>query len=290
MSHIDAREYLMDRRCLIKLGAACSLFGVGQLAHAEDRDKKRRIRIAVKYSMIAGRVSVVEKFKILKAAGFAGTEISVRERAQVKEILRAVNATGVVVHGVTHGNSDEYREPINLCKAVGGDAVLIIAKQKPDISYAENFKLAQGFIRKALPQAEKLGIRLLVENVRATFLKKAEEMARFIDELKSPLVGAYFDTGNAITWTDQSAEHWARVLGPRIVKMDIKDRGHADFGDRKTKSKDAVGTDGGEVHWKNVRKELAKIEFGGWATAEVKGGDKQRLTKMAGWMEHVLRI
>lgn len=153
-----------------------------------------------------------------------------------------------------------------------------------------NAKLAQGFIRKALPQAEKMGIRLLVENVRDTFLKEAEEMARFIDELKSPLVGAYFGTGNAITWTDQSAEHWARALARRIVNLDIKDRGHAELGDPKTRSKDAVGTDGGGVHWKNVRKELARIDFGGWATAEVKGGDSKRLAGIARWMEYILRI
>ena len=54
------------------------------------------------------------------------------------------------------------------------------------------------FYSKSAFQAEKLGVRLLVENIRGSFLKKAEEMARF-DEFKSPAVGAYFDTGNAIS-------------------------------------------------------------------------------------------
>tara|TARA_B100000963_G_C22022693_1_gene407729 strand:+ start:217 stop:462 length:246 start_codon:yes stop_codon:yes gene_type:complete len=49
-------------------------------------------------------------------------------------------------------------------------------------------------------------------------------MVRFIDELKSPMVGAYFDTGNGISWTEQSTEHFVCILGRRILKFDIKDR------------------------------------------------------------------
>lgn len=290
MTDLERQDQLMDRRRLLILGAAGGFTGFGPLRRSVAKDDDRQVRIAVKYPMIRESVSVLEKFAILKSAGFQGVEITIAQRNETKEILLAVDATGVVVHGVTHPSSDHYEEPLNLCKAVGGDAVLVVAKLKPNVSYEENFKLAQGFIRKALPQAEKLGIRLLVENVRGSFLKRAEEMARFIDELKSPAVGAYFDTGNAISWTDQTAEHWARVLGRRIVKLDIKDRGHVEFGDPKTRSTDAVGTDGGEVHWENVRRQLERINFRGWATAEVTGGDKARLTRMASWIRGVLNL
>ena len=37
-----------------------------------------------------------------------------------------------------------------------------------------------------------------------------------------------------------------------------------------------------------VREHLAKIRFTGRATAEVKGGDRQRLAGIAAWMELVL--
>ena len=85
-----------------------------------------------------------------------------------------------------------------------------------------------------------------------------------------------------------AAEHWARVLGKRIGKVDVKDRGHAEFGDPKQASKTARGTDGGEVNWAGVRKELRAIDYTGFATAEVKGGDRHRLARMAAWMDHVL--
>ena len=272
------------------LGAASGFAPFGLLPRLFAKNEKGKIKLAVKYSMIRESVSVQAKFETLKAAGFQGVEITMGQRHELKEIIRAIDTTGVVVHGVVHGSSDEYEEPLNLCNSVGGDAVLVVARLKPELSYDENFKLAQGYLRKAIPRAEKLGVRLLVENVRNSFLKKAEEMARFIDELKSPAVGAYFDTGNSITWTDQTAEHWTRVLGHRIAKLDIKDRGHERFGDPKNRSPDAVGTDDGEVHWKKVRKELERMKFAGWATAETKGGDESRLKGMARWMRDVLRL
>jgi sugar phosphate isomerase/epimerase len=65
--------------------------------------------------------------------------------------------------------------------------------------------------------------------------------------------------------------------------------GHPEFGDAKMAVKGAVGTDGGEVNWKAVRGELAKVRFDGWATAEVAGGDRHRLGGIAAWMNLVLR-
>ncbi len=32
----------------------------------------------------------------------------------------------------------------------------------------------------------------------------------------------------------------------------------------------------GDIDWQRVREELAKIGFSSWATAEVRGGDRQR--------------
>jgi len=116
-------------------------------------------------------------------------------------------------------------------------------------------------------------------------------MARFIDHCDSPVVGSYFDVGNVITWTKQLPEHWVRVLGKRIGELHVKDRGHAEFGDPKLRSKTAVGTDGREVHWANVRKELARLNFSSWATAEIKGGgERRRLAGVAKWMDQVLGL
>ena len=92
--------------------------------------------------MIQESVSVLEKFDILKSAGFQGVEITIARRKDLREILRGVDATGVAVHGVVYGSSDNYQDALNLFKAVGGDAVLVVARLKPAVRYEENFKLA----------------------------------------------------------------------------------------------------------------------------------------------------
>jgi len=46
----------------------------------------------------------------------------------------------------------------------------------------------------------------------------------------------------------------------------------------------------GSVDWARVRDELTKIDFTGWATAEVAGGDRQRLEDVANRMNQVLDL
>ena len=46
----------------------------------------------------------------------------------------------------------------------------------------------------------------------------------------------------------------------------------------------------GHIDWAAVRKELAAIDFTGWATCEVKGGDRDRLRQVVERMDQVLGI
>lgn len=46
-------------------------------------------------------------------------------------------------------------------------------------------------------------------------------MARFIDEVDSPRVKAYFDIGNVLLFGE--SEHWIHALGSRIARMHVKD-------------------------------------------------------------------
>lgn len=286
--------FLTRRRLLATATAALATSGF-QKANALtpagplQSSEKRRISIAVKLHMVQEKLSIGEKFQLLKDLGFDGVEVSIRDRNLVPEITRATHASDLPVHGVVNSSAPDISTAIRMASDIGADSVLIVAEQNANRYYDQNFGHWRNQLNAALPLAEKHNVRLLIENVRATFLKKAEEMARFLDSIDSPMKGAYFDTGNTITWTKQSAEHWARVLGQRISKIDVKDRGHANFGDPKLASATAIGTDGGEVHWKNVRAELKRVNFSGWATAEVRGGDRKRLQQIAEWMRVVLR-
>ena len=279
----------MNRRDFLKGGAAACVASLPAMA-AWSGPLSGKIKKAVKFHMVAEDLSVVDKFELLRDVGFDGVEIRTADKVDRREVADAIRTTGFPVHGIINSSNPNVLGAIDLARLYGGTSVLIVAAEDPQQSYDENFTHWRQLICSAVAHAEKHRVRLLIENVRATFLKTAEEMSRFIDRCDSPMVGSYFDVGNTITWTKQPPEHWARVLGQRIGKLDIKDRGHAEFGDPKLRSKTAIGTDGGEIRWTNVRDELSRTRFSGWATAEVKGGDRERLAGIARWMDQVLGL
>lgn len=279
----------MHRREFLQIGAAACVGSVSATA-ALGGPLAGKINKAVKFHMVTEKLSVVDKFKLLEDVGFDGVEIRTADKVDRREVADAIQATGFPVHGIINSSSPDIASAVDLARLYGGTSILIVAGEDPNQSYEENFSRWQQVIRSAAPYAQKHQVRLLIENVRLTFLKTAEEMARFIDLCDSPTVGSYFDVGNTITWTKQPPEHWARVLGSRIGKLDIKDRGHAEFGEPERRSATAVGTDGGEVHWENVRRELDRAKYSGWATAELKGGDRKWLAGIAKWMDRILRL
>ncbi|MEM7262027.1 MAG: TIM barrel protein, partial [Planctomycetota bacterium] len=91
-------------------------------------------------------------------------------------------------------------------------------------------------------------------------------------------VGAYFDIGNHQKY-GKPAE-WIRTLGRRIVKLDVKDWGRENGWAK-------IGE--GDVDWTDVRRALREIQFTGWCTAEVGGGDRKRLTEVHANMTQTLR-
>jgi len=277
-----------DRRHFLTAAAAASLLPskfsmAGPLAG--------KIKLGVKYHMIVEPdLSFVEKLNLLKEVGLDGCELKTTEKVDHAEVEKAISSSGVPVHGIVNAGEPEILTALEMARRFDCETVLIFAREDPKLSYDENFSAWQENVRMALPFAEKHKITLSVENVRATFLKTAEGMVKFLDSFDSPLVRSYFDLGNTITWTEQPAEHWAEVLGKRIQNLDIKDRGHPEFGEPNLKREGAIGTNGGEVHWEKVREHLVANSYSGWAAAEVRGGDRKRLAGIAAWMRDVLDL
>ncbi len=286
----NRRQFLCKAAAALAAGKAFS--GLEVLGKSPGGALAGRVKIAVKYQMInEPKLSVLEKFQLLKEIGFDGTELKTDEKVDTDEILAAIDATGLPVHGIINSSDPDIVSAVELAVRCKSDSVLVLAAEQKGLSYEENFAHWQNLIRPVLPVAAEAGVKLCVENVRATFLKTAESMVDFLDSFESPVMRSYFDLGNTITWTEQSGEHWAEVLGKRAYKLDIKDRGHPEFGDAKLKRADAVGgTNGGEVNWAEVRRILTANEFSGWATAEVDGGDRKRLAGIAVWMRDVLDL
>lgn len=82
-------------------------------------------------------------------------------------------------------------------------------------------KWARESLAEVLPTAEKLGVKLGVENVWNRYLLSPLEMREFIDSFDSPYVGSYFDTGNCMLYGHP--EHWIDILGSRIFAVHLKD-------------------------------------------------------------------
>ena len=248
-----------------------------------------RIMKACKYSMVKEPdLSSVDTFKMLKDIGFDGTELRINNLDQQAEFQKAVDVSGLPVHGVVNGDAADISTAVKFSSDMGGSSVLIVCRYHRDRPLMDSWNEAQANIRKALPVAEERKVKILVENVWAGFLISALDTERFVDEINHPWFGSYYDVGNNVRWG--VPEHWIEVLGERIGKLDIKEwdeKEHQQTGLRAGFSK-PLGE--GTINWENVRTALKKINFQNWATAEVPGGGRKELADIAQRMDKILGL
>lgn len=284
------RDAMNRREFIITTGvaAATGLFSQTQKpVHAGEFTGK--IKKAVKYGMVKAGKSPLEKLQLLKDLGFDGVEPNFGE-VDINELAKASEATGLPVHGIVKGWSfDDINTCIDQAKQIGATSVLIVAgKVNETMPYAQNYTETMEKMKPAGEHAAKQEIHLLVENVWNNFLLSPLEMARYIDEIDNPWVGSYFDVGNVARYG--WPEHWIPVLGKRIVKLDIKEFSTKKMNDEGLWKGFDVEIGDGTIDWAAVRKELAALSFQGWATAEVGGGEKDRLADIAARMNRVLDL
>ena len=83
-------------------------------------------------------------------------------------------------------------------------------------------KRARAAIAQLLPNAEKLNVRLNIENIFFNgYLMSPFEMIDFVDSFHSEFVNVHFDTGNIMEY--QFPEHWIAMLGSRIRNVHLKE-------------------------------------------------------------------
>jgi L-ribulose-5-phosphate 3-epimerase len=286
---------LVDRRRFLQLGGIAatgatvsSLMDFGPTVHgAEPGD---RIKKAVGWEMIQEKLSVEDKFRLAKDVGFEGVEVSSRARTaagtEPQELARASQKIGLPIHGMMGASPGSLKDVLDEAALYGATSVLYVVPADPKGSYLENYRRSQEVIREALPHAEKKGIPILVENVWATFLIEPLTMARYIDEFDSPFVKSYFDVGNVMRWG--VPQQWIEVLGKRIGKIHVKEYSLKIAMNEGMAKGFNVSMGQGDIDWKRVDEELRKTAFRGWATAEVRGGDRRRLAQIFEEMSKIL--
>lgn len=298
----------MDRKSFLKLTAgvtAGSFFVPGMLATAcTASSTKVTIKKSLKFGMVKEDLSLLDKFKLLKDLGFDGVELDSPNDLNKKEILEARDKSRLLIPGTV--NSFHWKYPLSdpdpevrkKCvdsmksalrdtKEYGGNTVLLVpAVVNENVSYEEAYRRSQEEIRKILPVAEETGVKIAIENVWNNFLLSPMEAARYIDEFESDMIGWYFDVGNIVRygWPEQ----WIRILGKRILKLDIKEYSRKKASDEGVwKGFDAeIGE--GDCNWPAVMQALEEIDYqGAWGSAEVPGGDRNRLKEISERMDRV---
>lgn len=286
---VNRRNFLQTSGLALAATTAPSILGSRSATAAESGN---RIKKALGYAMIKEDLSVEDKLRMIKDVGFEGIEISTsllgRNTPQPAVLAKAAEKVGVRVHGVVNSSNGDLKAAIDEAAVYGATSVLHVARAAPNGSFMENYRATQETLRRAIPHAEKKKVYILVENVWATFLIEPLSTARYIDELDSPYLKAYFDVGNVVRWG--VPQHWIEVLGDRVVKIHIKEY------DLKVGMKEGMvkGFDcpigEGSIEWDKVLQELKKINFHDWATAEVRGGDRARLAEVSQQMDRVLQL
>ena len=297
------------RRDFLKTsGSALVLAAAGPGVFAAEKESpagKRPIKKAIMWATVGVKGSVLEKMKAIKAASFDGTEMM--SHMDADEVLRARDETGLAIPSVCGAHhwakplSDPdpkvrdqglaaLKQTLRDAKRYGASSVLLVpAVVKQEVSYDEAYTRSQAEIRKAVPLAEELGVKIAIENVWNNFLLSPLEAARYVDEFKSPAVGWHFDVGNIIHygWPEQ----WIRVLAQRIQKFHIKEFSRKKADQQGKGAGFAVPLLEGDNNWPAIMKAVDEIGYHGWAITEQSGGDTpEGLRDLASRLEKILML
>jgi hexulose-6-phosphate isomerase len=286
----------MNRRDFVKLGSgalAAATLGPVALA-AVDKPKKTPLHKAIMYATIGYPGSVMEKFKAVKAAGFEGVEPM--SHMNQDDVVKALETTGLKAASVccnTHWGSplsdpDEKVRKAGLeglsqtlkdAKRYGASSVLLVPGKVTDkVSYDDCWKRSIAEIKKIIPLAADLGVKIAIENVWNGFIYTPEQAKNYLEEIGSPQVGWHFDIGNVYPrgvdpkkWVP--AETWVAVLGKRILKLHIKEFSkRVGFGVRFFE---------GDNNWPAIMKTLAKVGYDGWGITEQPGNQAKDAATLA---------
>lgn len=226
--------------------------------------------------------SVLDKCKAIKAAGFDGIEPN--SHMDRNEVSDAMKATGLKASSVcnskhwelllSHPDVDVRRKGVDAmivamedAVAYGTDAVLLVPGRVDEhTSYEDCWKRSTECIKELVPVAEKMRVKICIENVWNNFLLSPVEMRVYLEQFDSSFVRMYFDCGNILVYG--WPEHWIPTLGSLIGRIHIKEfsRQKADKEGRWA-GFNAKLTEG-DVRWKEVMATIRHHYTGGWLTTE----------------------
>ena len=295
---------MLDRRDFLRTtGTALAAASLTTPSLAMAAAGKRKLKKGIMIGTVGIKSSVLEQFQAIKMAGFDGVEAN--SHMPPDDVLKARDETRLEIPSVccsTHWDKpvsdpdptvraagvEGLKQSLRDGKRYGASSVLFVpAVVKKEVSYADAYRRSQEEIRKALPLAEELGVKIALENVWNQFLLSPLEAARYVDEFNSPWIGWHFDVGNILNygWPEQ----WIRILDRRILKVHLKEFSRKRRNDEGLWKGFEVEFLKGDNDWPAVMKALDDIGYTGWVIAEQGGADTpEGLKKLAGEIDRIL--
>jgi len=237
-----------------------------------------------------------ETFRLVKALGFEGIELSFDPDGpigfnstadEMAQLRKAAKDAGLALTSLATGafwstnfgqeDADKRAQArkvavkmLELGQALGVSTLLVIPAavdicfipEEPVVPYEMVFTRTMDAMRALVPDCERTGVRIGLENVWNKAFLSPLETKYMLDAIGSPWIGTYFDVGNVLL--TGYPEQWIRLLGEKIFSVHFKDY------------KRAVGSlDGfvdlleGDVNWPAVITALTDIGYQGAVVAEM---------------------
>lgn len=283
MPTTSRRDFLRTSASLLALSSLAPALSAAETAPPAKRTHKK----AIMWGTVGVKGSVLERMKAVKAAGFDGVELA--SHMDHAEVLQARDATGLAVTSVCgekhwslplsapdpRVRADGFaalQQTLRDAKAYGATSILLVpGVVNNEVTFDDCWKRSIEEIRRAIPLAQELGVKISIENVWNNFLTSEDQAVRYLDEINSPWVMWHFDTGNIIRYGDPIA--WIKALGPRIARVHIKEYSR----DRAMRTGDIWKGFGaplleGANNWPGIMKALDEVGYRDYLITEQGGG------------------
>lgn len=246
-----------------------------------------------------GGMELDEMLESTRDAGFEGIELAISEDGilaldtsadTIKSYRDKIESFGLESPSLASGLGWKYplsspdagtakkgmmavEKSLEAASILGARTVLVVpGVVNEEVGYAQAYERSKSAIGQLAPKAEDLGVNIGVENVWNKFLLSPLEFKRFLEEINSDYVKAYFDVGNILVMG--YPQDWIRILRDYISCVHVKD-----FSAKIGNISGFTYLLQGDVNWAEVMKAFREVGYNDYIVAEL-GAFKCFPTKM----------